>query len=98
MGVFSLFRRKSKDGTDEVSAAAAVTEDRADPADGAGTPEEPEVSDAGSEVAEASEAPTASGDATAAAGPAVTDGTVEIPKQQSAEEAADSGAGEGART
>ncbi|MCX2181841.1 hypothetical protein KV205_15045 [Streptomyces sp. SKN60] len=97
MGVFALFRRKSKDAVETAAVTESVTE-------------EPEAAEAGETAeagtgtpepaAEAAAEASAEGSAEVVddAGPVVKDGTVEIPKQQSAEEAADSGAaGEGAR-
>ncbi|XIE80487.1 hypothetical protein AB6O49_26290 [Streptomyces sp. SBR177] len=78
MGVFALFRRKGK----EAAESAAVTEETEAEA------AEP-VAESGAEVsgAEVSGGAGAGEDA-----PVLRDGTVEIPRQQSAEEAADSGA------
>ncbi|WP_434597389.1 hypothetical protein [Streptomyces sp. A5-4] len=84
MGVFARFRRKSKDaaeGAAEEGQAATLT---ADPAEETET-ESKEV--AAEKTAEASEP----------AEPATAAESVEIPKQQSVEEAADNGAGESAR-
>ncbi|MCX4983914.1 hypothetical protein [Streptomyces sp. NBC_00572] len=99
MGVFALFSRKKKD------AAAASPEEA-----GAVAPEEAGDTEAGTDAPEAvadaakagSEVETASGDvddvdAGEAATGAVAAEVVEIPKQQSAEAAADNEAGEGAR-
>ncbi|MFI6107079.1 hypothetical protein [Streptomyces sp. NPDC051310] len=88
MGVFAWFRRKGKES------AAASTEETAT------TP----VTADGEAAAEAEAAPgtapemsgTTEADETAAAPEAAAEG-VDIPKQQSAEEAADNEAGEGAR-
>ncbi|MFI8826657.1 hypothetical protein [Streptomyces sp. NPDC053431] len=79
MGVFSLFRRKSKD---EVSGTATVTEETEAAAE---APEGTASDEDGEAVAVAAE-------------PAVKAEAVEIPKQQSAEEAADNEAGENARS
>ncbi|MEU1275046.1 hypothetical protein [Streptomyces sp. NPDC005799] len=91
MGVFARLLRRSK-ATEEASTAAA--QDGTPTAQSAAVTEEP---------AEAKESAEANGSAEAAR---MTNGTeaetsgegVEIPQQQSAEEAADSEAGEGART
>ncbi|MFI6408069.1 hypothetical protein [Streptomyces sp. NPDC050548] len=85
MGVFERLLRKSK-STEEASTAGTETaEDRT-----AGAADEVSETEAGAGVQEAARTT-----ATEAVGAA--DG-VEIPKQQSAEEAADNEAGEGART
>ncbi|MEV6331872.1 hypothetical protein [Streptomyces sp. NPDC051909] len=85
MGVFALFRRKSKDAAENVSVTEETQTEAAE-----------ETAEAGAEAPEpAAEVSDAASEDPA---PMVKDGTVEIPKQQSAEEAADSGAaGEGAR-
>ncbi|MET8508362.1 hypothetical protein ABZV60_27535 [Streptomyces sp. NPDC004787] len=79
MGVFALFRRKSK----EAAETAAVTEET-----------EAEAAESGAEVpgAEGSGSEVSGGAGAAEDAPVLRDGTVEIPRQQSAEEAADSGA------
>ena len=99
MGVFSWFRSKPAAAEEAPAAGEAVTA----PAPAAGaSPQEPEVSEGAAETAAELEpaAPTAEVTAEVTADP-VEDGAavegVEIPKQQSAEEAADSEAGEGAR-
>lgn len=87
MGVFARLRRKSKRTTvadGSASSAAGAT------ADGA-----PETAEA---------APDPGADTVVAGNGSATDGgkdaaeSVDIPKQQTADEAADNGAGEGART
>ncbi|MFG2718345.1 hypothetical protein ACGFW5_08580 [Streptomyces sp. NPDC048416] len=101
MGVFSLFRRKVDAAVaqpTEEAAAATVTPDPeakgADdaPADCCAAAEASGRTEAGAEP-EAGDAPAESA---AGAEGAAAEG-VEIPKQQSAEEAADNEAGEGAR-
>ncbi|MDN3292707.1 hypothetical protein QWM81_01325 [Streptomyces ficellus] len=83
MGVFARFRRKGKESAEASDGETAV----ATPAEGQdpadGAAAEPETSDT-ADAAKTPEAPAAEG--------------VDIPKQQSAEEAADNEAGEGART
>ncbi|MEU7027617.1 hypothetical protein AB0A60_13115 [Streptomyces sp. NPDC046275] len=83
MGVFALFRRKGK----EAAESAAVTEETEAEA------AEP-VAESGAEVsgAEVSGAEVSGGAGAGEDAPVLRDGTVEIPRQQSAEEAADSGA------
>ncbi|XEC27922.1 hypothetical protein JAO84_27360 [Streptomyces fradiae] len=91
MGVFALFRRKSKDAVETAAVTESVTEE---------TEAAEETAEAGTGTPEpaAEAAAEASAEGGDDSGPVVKDGTVEIPKQQSAEEAADSGAtGEGAR-
>ncbi|EMF53187.1 MULTISPECIES: hypothetical protein [Streptomyces] len=90
MGVFSLFRRKAK-GADEavVTASAPSTETEAEKSDEAkGSTEavqpEPEAATADESVEQEAETVEAADD-------------VEIPKQQTADQAADNEAGEGAR-
>ncbi|MFF9196006.1 hypothetical protein ACF09L_12420 [Streptomyces sp. NPDC014779] len=78
MGVFALFRRKGK----EAAETAAVTEETEAEA------AEP-VAESGVEV---SGAEVSGGAGAGEDVPVLRDGTVEIPRQQSAEEAADSGA------
>jgi hypothetical protein len=94
MGVFAMFRRKSK-GTEEASTteaqAATLT---AEPEAEDSSPETSEAADT-SAAAEAAE-PEASTEAADTPEAAAAE-PVEIPKQQSAEQAADSEAGEGAR-
>ncbi|WP_328942195.1 hypothetical protein OG259_11520 [Streptomyces sp. NBC_00250] len=101
MGVFAVFSRKKKDAaaaSPEETGAVAPAED-GDTESGTDTPEAvADTAKAGSEVE------TASGDVDAddvdageAATGAVAAEVVEIPKQQSAEAAADNEAGEGAR-
>jgi hypothetical protein len=86
MGVFSRFRRKSK------TAAEASTEEATASTLTADSPIEcSSEAEASKDAAEVTEAADAEVSETAAA-----EG-VEIPKQQSAEEAADNEAGEGAR-
>ncbi|MEV5439027.1 hypothetical protein AB0K80_23880 [Streptomyces sp. NPDC052682] len=90
MGVFAWLLRRSK-ATEEAPAAQA----RADAPDAAGaeTGEKP----GSAEAKGSSEAPQAAKPAAQSAEAAGTE-AVEIPKQQSTEEAADNEAGEGART
>lgn len=90
MGVFSLFRRKAKDA-DEVavtaSAPSAETEaEKSDQAKGSTEAVQPEAETAteGEHVEPTAETVEAADD-------------VEIPKQQTADQAADNEAGEGAR-
>ncbi|MFF9869047.1 hypothetical protein ACF1G0_27220 [Streptomyces sp. NPDC013953] len=87
MGVFAWFSRKGKE-----SAAASTEETATTPVTAAG--------DAGAEAEASGTAPEPSGTAdaeeTAATSDTAAEG-VDIPKQQSAEEAADNEAGEGAR-
>ncbi|MCM2388419.1 hypothetical protein [Streptomyces albipurpureus] len=95
MGVFARFLRKSKDvgapegsGVDESAAGSLTKEPEADSGTGAeastdAAAQESKVTEPDADVAEEAKAP-------------VTEG-VEIPRQQSAGEAADSEAGEGAR-
>ncbi|MFI6474729.1 hypothetical protein ACIBL5_31230 [Streptomyces sp. NPDC050516] len=96
MGVFSRFRRKADaavaESTEEVKAATPTAE----PETGGGT--DTAADGPAAEASEVSEASQAAEETEAAepAEPAAAEG-VEIPKQQSAEEAADSEAGEGAR-
>ncbi|MFE5482596.1 hypothetical protein [Streptomyces sp. NPDC056527] len=94
MGVFAMFRRKGKgaaEASTEEAQAVALTE----------TPEAAEKTEAATPGAEDSEteAPEGSGAGETAEAAAVVDAVeaVEIPKQQSAEVAADNEAGEGAR-
>ncbi|MFF8827767.1 hypothetical protein [Streptomyces sp. NPDC015131] len=82
MGVFSRFRRKKSEPSAEETAPAPLTESEPEGA------AEPEAS--GSAVEPDAAAVAQEPEEAAAEG-------VEIPKQQSAEEAADSEAGEGAR-
>ncbi|MEE1751679.1 hypothetical protein [Streptomyces sp. SP18CS02] len=100
MGVLDWFRRKSKDSAKAPAEETATDTVTADPADfdPAASPASPaEASDTASaeSAAEASET-SDTAEAAEKAEPAVAEG-VEIPKQQSAEEAADNEAGEGAR-
>lgn len=81
MGVFSRFRRRKSEASTEEATTATLTAESADAAETAGA--EPE--EAAPEQAAKAEDDAADG------------GEVEIPKQQSAEKAADSEAGEGAR-
>ncbi|MFE5857409.1 hypothetical protein ACFQ61_29850 [Streptomyces sp. NPDC056500] len=95
MGVFARFLRKSKDvaptegdGVDESAAGSLTKEPEAGSDSGAetskdGSTEKPEAAASVADEAPEAEAPAAEG--------------VEIPRQQSAGEAADSEAGEGAR-
>jgi hypothetical protein len=91
MGVFAMFRRKSK-GTEGASTAEAQA---------ATLTAEPEAEDS-SQTSEAADTPAAAEAAEpeasteAADTPEAAAEPVEIPKQQSAEQAADSEAGEGA--
>ncbi|MFE5028518.1 hypothetical protein ACFRAO_35765 [Streptomyces sp. NPDC056656] len=94
MGVFARFRRKSKDAEE-----ASTTEAQADTLTAG--PEAEDSSSGTSEAADTSAAtdaakPEASTEAADSPEPAAAE-PVEIPKQQSAEQAADSEAGEGAR-
>ncbi|MGW1674872.1 hypothetical protein [Streptomyces sp. NPDC002324] len=90
MGVFSLFRRKAKDADEAVvttSAPSAETEaEKSDEAKGSteAVQPEPEAATADESVEQAAETVEAADD-------------VEIPKQQTADQAADNEAGEGAR-
>ncbi|MFI9002780.1 hypothetical protein [Streptomyces sp. NPDC053541] len=88
MGVFALFRRKGK----EAAETAAVTEETE--AEAAEPVAESGVAVSGAEVsgAEVSGAEVSGGAGAGEDVPVLRDGTVEIPRQQSAEEAADSGA------
>ncbi|MFV0127413.1 hypothetical protein ACLGI4_06810 [Streptomyces sp. HMX112] len=94
MGVFAWFRRKDKEsGNAPAGEAAGATltdapADAPEPAVEASTA--PSGASAAAEAAEAAQAPEPAEQPEAAEG-------VEIPKQQSAEEAADNEAGEGAR-
>ncbi len=93
MGVFSMFRRKAEQAAAESSEGAKGATLTAEPeteGDGDTSPEAP--------AAEAHEASEDAEKAAAAQGAeSATAEGVEIPKQQSAEAAADSEAGEGAR-
>ncbi|GHE52005.1 hypothetical protein CP980_08665 [Streptomyces vinaceus] len=82
MGVFSRFRRKAAEASTEEAAAATLT-----------TESEAAVAESTAETA----AEAGSAEAEAEAAGTAPEG-VEIPKQQSAEKAADSETGEGART
>ncbi|MGI5340449.1 hypothetical protein ACQEVS_25160 [Streptomyces sp. CA-181903] len=92
MGVFSWLRRKPSQASTEEAATDTLT---AEPVGGAGTDE---AADGTATAAKAAEAGSAeeTGAAEAAEGGEGVEG-VDIPKQQSADEAADSEAGEGAR-
>ncbi|MGW5674923.1 hypothetical protein ACWEV4_07540 [Streptomyces sp. NPDC003860] len=90
MGVFSWFSRKPKGSSDEATATPGASAEAETPPAGGECPgakppaeSEPEPQPAGVETASTGTAPDASG--------------VDIPRQQSAEDAADSEAGEGAR-
>ncbi|MFP3987499.1 hypothetical protein U9R90_08330 [Streptomyces sp. E11-3] len=87
MGVFSRFRRKSKDteeaSTAEAQAATLTVEPAAEAAEEA-------VEASAEAAADGDDVPDTDADAASAEG-------VEIPKQQSADEAADNEAGEAAR-
>ncbi|GAA2462447.1 hypothetical protein ACFPFX_35355 [Streptomyces mauvecolor] len=93
MGVFSRFRRKADvavaESTEEVKAATPTAEPEAE--GDTGTSADRPAAEA-SEVSEAAEETEAAESAESGAAEGV-----EIPKQQSAEEAADSEAGESAR-
>ncbi|MFB7647780.1 hypothetical protein ACFW17_30765 [Streptomyces sp. NPDC058961] len=89
MGVFSRFRRKAAEASTEEAAGSTLT---AEPEAGAGSDTAGEAAAAEArELSEGAEEPGAAEPAEAAA-----EG-VEIPKQQSAEAAADNEAGEGVR-
>ena len=93
MGVFARLLRRSK-ATEETSTAAAqadtpTAEPAADEAAEVKEPAEAKAEDADRSAAQPTEAESVEAD---------TDDGVEIPKQQSADEVADSEAGEGART
>ncbi|MEU3615234.1 hypothetical protein ABZ725_23320 [Streptomyces sp. NPDC006872] len=107
MGVLARLFRRSKAAEEAATEEATATEAPSGTTP-EGTPEEgaevEQAAEAGHETAEAgdtteteSASVTETGTGTAAEPVAATDG-VEIPRQQSAEEAADSEAGEGART
>ncbi|MFC8831471.1 hypothetical protein ACFT9I_39745 [Streptomyces sp. NPDC057137] len=87
MGVFARLRRKSKRTAEEARPASSAAGATAD-----GTPGAAEA------------APDTGADTVVAGSESATDGgkdaaeSVDIPKQQTADEAADNGAGEGART
>ncbi|GAA3485965.1 hypothetical protein [Streptomyces cremeus] len=106
MGVFAMFRRKSKNPENAAAAsaeaeqtaapsadapAAAASAEKADEAQSGAKAPESAAADVRAEAAK--DAPEA---AEAAAGADDTEGT-EIPKQQSADEAADNEVGESAR-
>ncbi|MCT9090829.1 hypothetical protein N4G70_18485 [Streptomyces sp. ASQP_92] len=94
MGVFSMFRRKAEQAVAESSEGAKAETPTAEPEAGGegGTAAEAPAAAA----QEASEGVTESGATAQGAEPSAAEG-VDIPKQQSAEAAADSEAGEGAR-
>ncbi|WLW51758.1 hypothetical protein [Streptomyces sp. YU58] len=102
MGVFARLLRRSKTTEEataaEVQAADASTDEKGEQAEEAA--EAKGSAEAGADVE--AKAETGTGDAaeekTAAADKDTSGEGVEIPKQQSAEEVADSEAGEGART
>lgn len=105
MGVLARLFRRSKASEEAATEEATATEAPSGTTPD-GTPEEgaevEQAAEAGHETAEAgdtteTESATVTGTGTAAEPVATSDG-VEIPRQQSAEEAADSEAGEGART
>ncbi|GGT48306.1 hypothetical protein GCM10010271_60760 [Streptomyces kurssanovii] len=111
MGVFSWFRGKSAAAVEASAPEAAVgapaeeSEESVRSEVSDGTAEAPAVAEPAEEVAPAAGAVEATGSsdtAAEAAVPPLDGGTaaeaVEIPRQQSAGEAADSEAGEGART
>ncbi|MGI5458537.1 hypothetical protein ACQEWB_36290 [Streptomyces sp. CA-249302] len=98
MGVFARLLRRSK-ATEEASTAedragTATAEPVAEEAAEAKGPAEAE----GTTAVERTEAEPVAGSSDEATATVSGEGVVEIPKQQSAEEAADSEAGEGART
>ncbi|MFE3327262.1 hypothetical protein [Streptomyces sp. NPDC059176] len=99
MGVFAMFRRKSKEAAGTSTEAVAVDTPTAESGEGAADVSA-DTADATKEaeaVAEAgSEAGTDGPNGTEASGASDPE-SVEIPKQQSPEKAADNGAGEGAR-
>jgi hypothetical protein len=95
MGVFGRILRRSK-ATEEASTAEAVTDTETAAAPTAEAAAEVSGTEAGAGVEEA--AGTTATEAVATAGSADAADGVEIPKQQSAEVAADNEAGEGART
>ncbi|MFF0742357.1 hypothetical protein ACFYVL_18350 [Streptomyces sp. NPDC004111] len=104
MGVFALFRRKSKDAA-EVSAEKEQTDaPAAEAVEEVAVAEEPETAGSGSVTAEeatsdaaaaesAADVPAATTEEQKDAEPAATD-ALEIPKQQSADVAADNQVGE----
>ncbi|MFE7765425.1 hypothetical protein [Streptomyces sp. NPDC057438] len=91
MGVFSMFRRKAKNADEAVVTAAAP-----------GAETEAEESEEAKGSTEATrpeeEAPTGNAPAEPAAETVEAADDVEIPKQQTADQAADNEAGESART
>jgi hypothetical protein len=99
MGVFARFRRKAKDSEETTTEAAAAASVTAEPEKTEGTAEgspgstdSKPVAEAGTDKESAAEDKPAEGGGEAAAAEGV-----DIPKQQSAEKAADTEAGEGAR-
>lgn len=92
MGVFARLLRRSK-ATEDASAA----EPRTDTESGGSGAEEPVVT-AVTEADSGTVATEAGAPEGGEAGPAGAAGATEIPKQQSADEAADNEAGDGART
>ncbi|MFK8849537.1 hypothetical protein [Streptomyces sp. Ac-502] len=91
MGVFSRFRRKAAEASTEEAAAATLTAEPSAPEGG-----EPATERSADAAATAEQGGVAAADGTPSAEEAGEG--VEIPKQQSAGEAADREAGEGART
>nr|WP_318811294.1 hypothetical protein [Streptomyces scabiei] len=90
MGVFSIFRRKAKNADEAVVTAAAP---------GAETEAEESEAKGSTEAAGPEEEATTGGEpAEPAAETVEAADDVEIPKQQTADQAADNEAGEGART
>ncbi|MFJ3925128.1 hypothetical protein [Streptomyces sp. NPDC090022] len=85
MGVFSRFRRRKSEASTEEAAAATPSAESVEVVDGTDGAEETKA-----------EEPVAGTATEAAAGSTAPEG-VEIPKQQSADKAADNEAGEGAR-
>ncbi|MYT74194.1 hypothetical protein K377_01738 [Streptomyces sp. PsTaAH-137] len=104
MGVFDMFRRKAKDteatSTAEGGAATLTAEPEAEGVpDAESVPEAAEAASDASEEPRTAEAGAADAEEAAEAGGTAEAGAaaVEIPKQQSAQQAADNEAGEGAR-
>lgn len=93
MGVFSMFRRKAKNADDAVVTAAAPGAESETEAEES---EEAKGSTEGARPEE--EARTGNEPAEPAAETVEAADDVEIPKQQTADQAADNEAGEGART
>ncbi|MFC9460983.1 hypothetical protein ACFRAI_45295 [Streptomyces sp. NPDC056637] len=97
MGVFARFRRKSKDTEAASTAEAQAATLTAEPEAEGSSPETSGTSEtADTSAAADTTAPEESTEAAGTPEPAAAE-PVEIPKQQSAEEAADNGAGDSAR-